>query len=195
MTAVPQSALRISPEDYLEGEKLAAVKHEYVDGAVYAMAGASRRHNLIATNTLVALANHLRGKSCVPFNSDMKVRLPAEWADAFYYPDVSVSCDPADNHAYYLARPVLLFEVISPETEQTDRREKRLAYRTIPGVKMYVILEQARIAATVLRAAETGWQTDVLEGATAPLVLDPIGLTLSLGQLYERVEFDRAGPA
>jgi Uma2 family endonuclease len=90
MTAVPQTSLRISPEEYLEGEKSASVKHEYVDGAVYAMAGASRRHNLIAGNTFLALGNHLRGKPCVPFNSDMKVRLPAEWADAFYYPDVSV---------------------------------------------------------------------------------------------------------
>jgi Uma2 family endonuclease len=188
MTAVPTSALRISAGEYLEGEKLAELRHEFVDGAVYAMAGASRRHNLIATNTLVALANHLRGKPCTPFNSDMKVRLPAEWADAFYYPDVSVSCDPADNHAYYLTRPIVLVEVISPETEQTDRREKRLAYRTIPGVKMYVILEQSRIAATVLRAGETGWQTELLEGASALLAWEPIGLTLPLGALYERTE-------
>jgi Uma2 family endonuclease len=87
---------------------------------------------------------------------------------------------------------VLLVEVTSPDTEQIDRREKRLAYRTIPGVKQYVILEQVRIAATVLRVAETGWRTENLEGAVASLVLDSVGLTLPLGQLYERVEFDAA---
>ncbi len=141
---------------------------------------------MIAGNVYLALGNHLRDKRCVPFNSDMKVRLPAAWADVFYYPDVSVSCDPADNHPCYLTRPVMLFEVISPETEEVDRREKRLAYRTIPDVKMYLILEQSRIAATVLRAAERGWQAELLEGVSARLALDLVGLTLPLGQLYER---------
>ena len=186
MTALPIGSFWISPEEYLEGELLAEFKHEYVAGQVHGMAGASRDHNLIAANMSGNLWNHRRGKRCTVFTSDMKVKIPREWADAYYYPDVSVGCDPTDQARYFLERPSLIVEVLSPDTSHIDRREKRLAYRAIPSMQLYLILEQDRIAATVLRRSPEGWREEQLEGVDALLRLDPVELECRLGLLYER---------
>ena len=87
MTAIPRAADWISPEEYLEGERLAEVRHEYVDGRVYAMAGASDDHNRIAGNIFAELRERLRGHRCEPFINDMKVKIPPAFADVYYYPD------------------------------------------------------------------------------------------------------------
>src|SRR5262245_26554542 len=105
MTVIAKSADLLTPEEYLEGERYSDVRHEYVDGRVYAMAGASDDHNRIAANLLAFLHAALRGKPCEPFMADMKVKIPSRFADAFYYPDVMVACDPADNARYYRERP------------------------------------------------------------------------------------------
>jgi Uma2 family endonuclease len=186
MTAVTKAAGWISPDEYLEGERVAEVRHEYVDGRVYAMAGASDDHNRITRNILTALDNALRGKPCEPFAMDMKVRIPPAFADVYYYPDVLVACDPADNAKYYRERPSVLFEVLSPETERTDRREKAIAYRQIPTLEAYVLVEQDRVAVTVLHRAEPGWRSEVLEGRKAVLRLPGLGVEIPLDRIYER---------
>ena len=88
----------LSVEDYLEGEKQAAERHEYFDGMVWAMAGATREHEIAALNLAAAIHAHLRGKGCLAFKGDMKVRVRTLTSDAFYYPDMIVACDPTDNH-------------------------------------------------------------------------------------------------
>lgn len=186
MTALPESAFWISPEEYLAGEARSDIRHEYIAGTVHAMAGASRRHNLIAGNMFLVLGNHLRGKKCTPFGSDMKLRGRSDLGVAFYYPDVSVTCDPADTNEAYLENPSILVEVLSPETERTDRREKLLAYRAIPTVETYVLLAQDAVAATVFQREDSGWSGAELRGAGAVLKLPAIGLDVPLGALYER---------
>src|SRR5687768_17178933 len=126
MTAAIKPIEWITPDEYLEGERSSPVRHEYVAGRVFAMAGASDDHNRIAGSLFGEIYSHLRGKRCEAFTNDMKVRLPE--SDAFYYPDVLVACDPSDNNRYFRERPSHIFEVISPETERVDRREKMLAY-------------------------------------------------------------------
>src|SRR5713226_8672303 len=118
----------ISVEDYLAGELVSPIKHEYLGGVVYAMAGARNVHNLIASNTLVALGSRLRGRPCRPFNSDTKtrIRLPAQVR--FYYPDVSVICRPNPQTESFQDEPVVLFEVLSRRTRRIDEGEKRDAY-------------------------------------------------------------------
>lgn len=182
----------ISPQEYLEGEKMAEVRHEFVDGRVYAMAGASDDHNRITRNLLTELTNALRGRRCEPFATDMKVKIPPTFADAFYYPDVMVSCDPADSAKFFRERPSLLFEVLSPDTERTDRREKAIAYRQIPGIEAYVLVEQERMAVTILHRAEPGWRSETLEGANAVLRLPAIGVEIPLERIYERTAAAKA---
>ena len=104
----------ISVEEYLSGEQLSDVKHEYIAGQVYAMAGASNVHNIIALNLAAALHNHLDGSPCVPYVSDMKVKVKAAHEELFYYPDVIVAWDPSDHARQWRERPVLIVEVSSP---------------------------------------------------------------------------------
>src|SRR6266496_3484052 len=175
MSAISKAADWISPEEYLDGERSADVRHEYADGRLYAMAGASADHNRIAGNLFAEIRDRLRGRRCEPFINDMKVKIPPAFAEVFYYPDVLAACDPSDNEKYYRERPSVIFEVLSPETERTDRREKAIAYRQIPTLGAYVLGEQDRIAATVLHRADPGWRSEVLEGPGALLRLSGIG--------------------
>src|SRR5438105_13987242 len=161
--AVAQSQQFISVEDYLEGERYSEIRHEFVGGHVYAMAGASDDHNRIAGNVFSALHERLRGKRCEAFMVDMKLKIPD--SPACYYPDVLVACDPADNAKYFRERPVVVFEVLSPETEQTDRREKWQAYALIPWLKVYVMVSQEKLELTVLRRGRRSpWVSEVISG-------------------------------
>jgi len=129
MSAVPKP--RSGFPRGLPGRELSAdVRHEYVGGRVFVMAGASADHNRIAGNIFRALGNHLEGHPCEAFSNDMKIRTHRE---VFYYPDVMVCCDPADNARYYRERPRYVFEVLSEETRRTDEREKSLAYFHTPA--------------------------------------------------------------
>src|SRR5438128_5694108 len=98
MTALRKEDYYITPETYLAAERISERKHEYVAGAVHAMAGASRRHNLIAINILTELANQLRGKKCAPFSSDMRLRIHEAAASFYYYPDVTVDCTGSEQN-------------------------------------------------------------------------------------------------
>lgn len=114
----------LSPEEYLRGEQVSDIRHEYESGHAYAMVGASEAHNRIALNLAAALNTHLRGGPCRAFISDMKVRV----RDAFYYPDILVTCDRADSEEYYKTLPVLIAEVLSASTIDRDSLAKRIAY-------------------------------------------------------------------
>jgi len=184
MTALLKPEL-LSVEEYIEGELLSEVRHEYVGGLVYAMAGASDDHNRVARNILTTLDVALRGKRCEPFGSDMKFKIPK--FDSFYYPDVLVTCDPTDNAKYFRERPTVVFEVLSPETERTDTREKRYAYATVDALKVYVLVAQDRAEATLLRQTGAGtWTSEVIKGLDATLSLPEIGVEIPLARIYER---------
>ena len=186
MLTTAKTSESITPEEYLEGERYSEVRHEYVEGRVYAMAGASDDHNRIVRNILSSLHNVLRGGPCEPFAIDMKVKIPPRFADVYYYPDVLVACDESDNATYFRERPSVILEVLSPETERTDRREKAFAYRHIETVKVYALVEQDRIAITVLRQASEGWAKEVIEGPNAVLKLPEIGFEIPMSRIYER---------
>jgi Uma2 family endonuclease len=190
MIAIAKTADWISPEEYLEGERSAQTRHEYVDGRVFAMAGASRDHNRIAGNLHTELALKLRGGPCEPFMNDLRLRIP-EPANVYYYPNVLIACDPDDNAKYHVEHPSYIFEVISPDTERVDRREKMLAYRAISGIKAYVILEQDQIQATMMRPATEGWKTEIIRGGEALLKLPDLNIEIPLARIYERTEVAR----
>lgn len=129
---------KISIEDYLEGETVSQVKHEYLNGEVYAMADASDKHYRISMNLATKLDAHLENEKCEAFMVDMKLRANE---DTFYYPDVFVSCDQSPKSSFYREEPILNIEVVSPSTRQTDRCEKLRAYQQIPTVQEYVFVE------------------------------------------------------
>ncbi len=144
---------KISEEDYLQGELLAEFKHEYIDGEVCAMAGASEYHNLLSLNIASELKIQLKGKPCKVFMADMKVK--AE--QCFFYPDVMVVCQADNKHAYYKTSPVIIVEVLSKTTRRFDQMIKRLRYQSIPSLEEYVLIEQDKGEIQVFSRADA-WQ-------------------------------------
>jgi len=190
-SAVAWSQHLIFVEEYLEGERLSEIRHEYVAGKVYAMAGASDDHNRIAINIVSQLVERLRGKRCEPFGADMKLKMPD--SEAFYYPDALIACDPSDSATYFRERPTVVFEVSSPDTERTDHREKRFAYSLIASLKVYVIVAQDKCELTILRRGKRGqWVGEVLNGRDSVLKLPEVKVEIPLARIYERTRVARA---
>src|SRR5260370_25838119 len=149
------------------------------------MAGASDDHNRVAGNIFGELRNGVRGKRSEPFMADMKLKIPG--AQPFYYPDVLVAGDPSDNAKYFRERPTVVFEVLSPETERSDQREKWYAYALIESLKVYVIVSQEKCELTILRRARPGpWSAEVFKGRDAILKLSEIKVEIPIVRIYER---------
>jgi Uma2 family endonuclease len=184
--ALSESSLWISPEEYIEGEQLSDVRHEYLGGTVYAMSGASEPHNVISLNIATALREHLRGHRCRVYINDMKVRLRITDEDFFYYPDVFVACEHGESSPYFKEHPAIIFEVLSPATQRVDRRETLLAYQRIPSMEIYVLVEQERVGVTVYRRAAE-WRGETITSREGALRLEPIGFELSVARVYEDV--------
>lgn len=184
MTAA-RSLSQISVEEYLTGEQVSDVKHDYVDGSVFAMAGGSVRHNRIASNALGSLHGQLRGKPRSPFNSDMKIRVRFPTHTRFYYPDVSVICRSNADDDQFQDEPVVIIEVLSDSTCRTDQNEKKDAYLTIPSLAVYVMLEQESVAAVVYRRSPAGFERELYEGQDAIIPLAEIEGDLPLAEAYE----------
>jgi Uma2 family endonuclease len=165
----------------------ASTKHEFVDGEIYAMAGASRRHNLLVSNLVGRAWNATaERKGCQVFGGDMKVYVEAR--NSFYYPDVTACCDPDDRHEQYLMRPCLIIEVLSPATTSVDRREKRLSYATLASLDEYVIVEQDRMRVDVYPGKGGPWMSRVLNEPEDVLELSCLGLHLTLKAIYAGVQ-------
>jgi Uma2 family endonuclease len=188
MTAAEKLNL-ISVEDYLAGELESPIKHEYLGGVVYAMAGARNVHNRIATNIIGSVHARLRGQSCKPFNSDTKIRVQLPRQVRFYYPDASVVCRPNPADDSFQDEPVVVFEVLSKRTRRIDDGEKKDSYLTIPSLAAYVMVEQDSAAAVVYRRTDQGFEREVYAGREATIRLPEIDIELPLAEVYEDVEF------
>ncbi len=187
-----QTPENISVEDYLEQEERTEVRHEYLGGVLYAMAGGSQEHNLISLNLAAAFRAHLRGKPCRVFVVDLKVRQRIAGEDIFYYPDVVVTCDPRDTDRNFVSFPVLLIEVLSEGTERTDRREKFLSYIRVETLKEYVLVAQDKMEVTLFRRANQ-WEPEVLTKPEQNAGFGSLGLSLPLTAIYEGITFAKAG--
>jgi Uma2 family endonuclease len=145
----------LSVEQYLELEEHSPTKHEYVAGQLYALAGASDRHNRIAMNIAAQLWNAAGDGPCRVYGSDMRLRIGD---DTVYYPDVQVVCDPSDTEPMYKTSPCVIVEVLSPSTESIDLREKLLAYRRIESLRAYIIVyRDERRVKRHYRAENNAW--------------------------------------
>lgn len=185
--SLSKERLRLSVAEYLEGERDGALRHEYVCGQAYAMAGASARHNRIAGNIYTRLDQHLDGDECEPFISDVKVRVAP---DLFYYPDVLVTCDAPGGDPYFRTEPRLVVEVLSPTTERTDRHEKLAAYKNCPSVREYALVSRDRMLVELHRKDSEGWQTEVFTAGEERCAFESVGLALTLADIYRNVRFE-----
>jgi len=176
-----------TPEEYLANEASASVKHEYVNGEVFAMAGAGERHNRIAGNAFFLIRSQTRGTPCGAFIADMK--LYVEKQNAFYYPDALLTCDPGDDHPLYKTAPCLVVEVLSPSTANIDRREKRMAYQTLDSLRAYLLVDAEQRQVDYYLRGETGeWLKGRLEeNETLSVECGKLEVPFSLDLLYEDV--------
>lgn len=188
MTAAKKLNL-ISVDDYLAGELVSPIKHEYLGGMVYAMAGARNAHILIASNTLLALGSRLRGKRCRAYNSDAKIRIRLPTQVRFYYPDVSVICRPNPQSDSFQDEPAVLVEVLSRATRRTDEGEKKDAYLTIPSLSVYLLVEQDTSVIVAFRRTDQGFVREVYEGLAAVIPLPEIETELPLAEVFETADF------
>lgn len=184
----------VPPREYLEDELSAPIKREYVGGFVYARAERPNVHNTIAGAFLGAVGSHLRGKPCQPFNSDTKVRVRLPTQTRFYYPDGMIVCDPNPADDTFQDRPVVVAEVLSDATRRIDEGEKRDAYLTIPTLSVYLLIESDRPRVVAYGRTDAGFVPHADEGLDASIPLDEVGVTLSLAELYDRVDFTRPEP-
>lgn len=174
----------VSPQDYLEGENDGEAKHEYVDGEIYAMSGASLVHNDVCLNFYDALRRHARGRGCRVNLLDVKVHIEA--ANTWFYPDVVVSCEePEEGDPYALTHPRLIAEVLSPSTEANDRGRKFDLYRLLPSLSEYVLVSQACQSVHVYTRGEAGTWTFRGFGAHDEIHLRSLDLTVGVDALYE----------
>lgn len=181
--------LLIAPKDYLANELTATVRHEYVQGEVYAMAGASDGHVTINVNLITLIKAHLRGSACKAYVNAMKVRIGED--EAFYYPDLLVCCDPADHQRnHFKQAPLLIIEILSTSTEAYDRGDKFAFYRQLASLQEYILVNTRSYRVEVFRRnAQHRWELFSFFGAEACMELASIGLTCSLLDVYEDVDF------
>ena len=181
----------ITPEEYLRREKEAETKSEFLNGEIIAMAGASPTHVRITATLMRVLGIQLLGKTCEPFSQDLRVGiagLSALLPSDFTYPDVVVACDAQFDDDYNLLNPVVIIEVLSPSTELKDRTLKLDAYRHIATLRDYVLIAQNQRRVEHYRRLDAGeWRWRIFEAPGEEIVLDSIGCTLKLSEIYERV--------
>ena len=171
--------------EYLASESQAPVKREFVAGEVYAMAGATARHNRISLNVATRLDTATRGTPCEVFMADMKVKVEAH--RAFYYPDVLLACKPGDDQPLYRTRPCLLVEVLSPSTTGIDEREKWRHYRDIPTLRHYLLIDSESRQVCLHTREGADWLEQTLgEGERLRLTCGPVRLELGLAEIYDR---------
>ena len=178
----------LTPEEYLQFEEKSPIKHEYIDGQIYAMAGTTDTHNIIGLNLTFIIRNHLRGSDCRVYFADVKVRL--EKRNHFYYPDIIVTCDDRDREtATYKSFPKLIIEVLSDSTEAFDRGDKFNDYQTLESLEEYVLVNSKHQRVETFRRGEQGlWILQTYQQES--FSLQSINLTASFRDLYEDITLE-----
>jgi Uma2 family endonuclease len=190
MSALPKPYL--TPEQYLAMERASDTRHEYFRGEVFAMAGATRKHGLIAFNVARILGNQLLDRPCEAYVESMRVKVKAN--GLYTYPDGVIACDDPqyeDNTIDTLLNPQVIFEVLSENTEAYDRGKKFLLYQGLPSLQEYVLIAQEEARIELFRYTPSGWNIQYALGLTAVATLTSINCVLPLTDVYHKISFDQ----
>jgi Uma2 family endonuclease len=181
-------------EDYLAAERAELeIRHEYVAGEVFAMVGATAGPNIIVANLIGGLWTEMKGRQCLVYSNDMRVRI--ESADASLYPDILAHCGGPqfhDDRQDVLLNPSLIAEVLSPSTEAHDRGEKFAVYRRLPSLQEYLLVAQERMRAELfVRGPDGRWLLSEYSSPKESVPMESVGCVLPLSEVYDKVEFSR----
>jgi Uma2 family endonuclease len=179
----------MTPEEYLAFEKTSEIRHEYIDGELYAMAGASKFHNIISGNLYILLRDKLRESGCQTFIADVKVKL--QEGRKFFYPDLLVSCDPNDDSDdFIVSNPRVIIEVLSPSTKSFDQTQKFLYYRTLSSLQEYLLIgTEHPFIQCYQRQTQDIWTVHFYEGIEVIAHIESLELDLPMSDIYEGVTF------
>ena len=186
---VPVNSSYMSVEEYFRLENRSSIRHEYIDGLVYAMTGSNNRHRRILNNIWLPLQLQLKGTGCRADTNEARVEVRA--TNSYYYPDIVVSCSEQDPDSIVFENPVVIVEILSALTARIDRREKLFAYRRIDSVLQYVIVHQRQRRVEVhLRDPDASWQySDLRNGILDLNCLAGGQFKLSFDDIYEGIDF------
>lgn len=186
-----QQNLYLTPQEYLEYERQAETKSEYFNGEIYAMAGATREHNLIVTNTVLSLGTRLRSRRCEIYAADMRVKVSP--TGLYTYPDVVVVCGPPrfdDAHKDTLLNPILIVEVLSESTEAYDRTGKFEHYRKLESLTDYLLISQERAwIEHRARQSDIKWLTGYYMGLETVVPIPSLDCELRLADVYDKIDW------
>ncbi len=189
--AVYQKAFYTAAE-YLAMEKEADTKHEFFQGEIFAMAGASITHVIISTNLIVQIASKLKGNPCQPYGSDMRIHIPEN--TLFTYPDISIICGeviPSRDDEDTAIEPVVLIEILSPSTKNYDRGGKFKLYRDIPSLKEYILVDSEVIGIEAFRLNAGGhWELEEYKTENSVLAINTVSLSIPVREIYERTNLN-----
>ena len=188
----PEYYPRMSPSEFLQWERKQEYKHEYVKGEIISMAGASLNHNKILSNIIVTIGSFLKTKSCDIYPSDLRIAVKSK--SSFFYPDATIVCDEPefddDSIKDTVKNPAVIFEVLSPSTEDYDIGKKLFFYMQIDSLKQYIILDSRTMHIRITTKMENGtWKFSELMSRQDKLSIEPIQLEIGLEEIYEGVKF------
>jgi Uma2 family endonuclease len=187
MNSIARRDPLLTVDEYLELEEFSTIRHEYVEGHIYAVAGVTNRHDAIVVNIIASLHSAARGTPCHVRTGEVMLRVSAS---RYYYPDVHVICHPLSMEQRTVEDPCVIVEVLSPTTEQIDQREKLFAYTTMETLRAYYIVRQDRMTVeNHWRDEEGTWWHGILH-AEGALHVPCLNVDLTLADIYEGVTFD-----
>ena len=193
--AVP-ATIATSPQEYLAFERVSKEKHEYFQGKLVAMAGASLIHNRLVANILVEIGGVLRDKPYEILPSDIRVSTPSR--ESYMYPDAVIVCgqpEMEDDKFDTLKDPVVIFEILSPSTEDHDRGRKFFFYRQIPSFKEYILVDSTKPFVEISRQEENGaWKFETVTDPDGQLFIASIGISIPMAEVYRNVSFQTEAP-
>ncbi len=178
---------KFTEEEYLQMEKESPTKNEYFRGEIFAMAGASNRHNVLFSNLFIALGIQLKGKPCKPYGSDLRIHIPEN--TLYTYPDISIICGdivPAKTDVDTAVQPTVLLEILSPSTKNYDLGGKFALYRDIPTLREYVVIDSESIRVQSFRINKEGrWELEDLRSLDAILYIPIVKVSIPMNEVYE----------
>ena len=189
----PKYFPKMSPSEFLEWERKQEYKHEYINGEVFAMSGASYIHNRISTNVIIDVGSFLRNKSCDTFGSDL--RISVKWKNSYFYPDAIIICDEPefneDKIKDTLKNPTVIFEVLSASTENYDLNKKIMFYMQIESLQQCILIDSKMIDVFVFtrREEERTWKFDEHNNVEDKFMIEPINYECCLADIYKGVKF------
>jgi Uma2 family endonuclease len=186
--AVAYEKQKFTIEEYLQMERASDVKHEYYQGEIFAMAGASNRHITISSNLIAELHQRLKTSPCFPYGSDMRIHIPEN--TLFTYPDISIICgeiNTFDKDKDTALQPIILIEILSKTTRDYDRGGKFKLYRDIPTLKEYMLVDSENICVEIFRINEHNhWELEEYKNLQEIVTLPAIGVSVSMEDIYAR---------